>query len=119
MKKFSITLGGQTNEVNASEYSIAPKTNTFTVKLDGKDVFAATTSGKGKSAINNHYIYFREGEQLYYFKTSAEGVTQAKEMTIANIGAKPAEAAPQGEQTPAATPEAPKEKPKSRRRVAA
>jgi len=79
MKKFSVTIAqNEAREVNANEYSVSPKLGAFDVTVCGKESKAWTTSGKGKSAINNHYIYFKDGATLYYFKSNAVEVEQAR-----------------------------------------
>lgn len=75
MRKFNILIGSASLFVNASEYSVAPKTNGFQT-ADGHDAW--TTSGKGKSAVNNHYIYFRHGATLFYFKATPEQLVEAR-----------------------------------------
>lgn len=78
MKKFSLTIGSSTRSVNANEYNVAPKTGGFKATINGVESDAWTTSGKGKSAINNHYIYFKDGATLYYVKSDASEVVEAR-----------------------------------------
>jgi hypothetical protein len=79
MKKFNVAIAGVAREVNANEYSVSPKTGVFDAQVfDGGTTQAWTTSGKGKSAINNHYIYFKDGDQLFYFKSNAVEVVEAR-----------------------------------------
>lgn len=87
MKKFSITLASdeQAFEVNANEYSVSPKTGLFEATVCGKVSQAWTTSGKGKSAINNHYIYFKDGDQLFYFKCTAVQVLEARKGLVVSL----------------------------------
>lgn len=115
MRKFNILIGSASLFVNASEYSVAPKTNGFQT-ADGHDAW--TTSGKGKSAVNNHYIYFRHDAALYYFKATPEQLVEARahmevapEATAVNVVAQAAiaEAAVEAEVVVA---------PKARRRAA-
>lgn len=78
MKKFAIKTASGIREINANEYSVAPKTNTFEATVNGNKEFAASTSGKGKSAIPNYYLYFRESGTLYYFRSNPEEIEAAK-----------------------------------------
>lgn len=66
-------------EKNANEYSVYPKTNTFPAEFDGNSITAAFTSGKGKSAIPNYYLYFRdEKNSIFYFRSNPEEIENAK-----------------------------------------
>ncbi len=88
MKKFNVTIAAVTREVNANEYSVSPKTGVFEASICGKTGQAWTTSGKGKSAINNHYIYFKDDAVLYYFKSNAVEVVEARKgLSVALPGA--------------------------------
>ena len=78
MKKFSLTIGQTTRSVNANEYNVSPKTGEFKATVNGVESSAWTTSGRGKSAINNHYIYFKDGPTLYYTKSDASEVVEAR-----------------------------------------
>jgi hypothetical protein len=78
LKKFAIKTSLAIREINANEYSVFPKTNTFTATVKGISEFAASTSGKGKSAIPNYYLYFRSEGTLYYFKSNPEEISAAK-----------------------------------------
>lgn len=78
MKKFSIATAAGVRVVNANEYSVAPKTNTFSALVMGVESFAASTAGKGKSAIPNFYLYFREGNALYYFRSTPDEIAAAR-----------------------------------------
>lgn len=109
MKKFEVLIGSEiAREVNANEYSVAPKTNGFSSAC-GKDCW--TTSGKGKSAVNNHYVYFRYETVLYYFRASAEEVKAVREHF--EIAAKSGAKAPV--EVPAAVDAPPVEAPKAKR----
>lgn len=83
MRKFNITIGSSTREVNANEYNTFPKTGHFEATINGAKGPAATTSGKGKSAVNNHYVYFKEGSQIFYFKSDAVEVVAAQKGFLA------------------------------------
>jgi hypothetical protein len=80
MRKFYISFSDNSAiEKNANEYSVYPKTNTFGAKFDGKEITAAFTSGKGKSAIPNYYLYFRdEKNSIFYFRSSPDEIESAK-----------------------------------------
>ena len=107
-------------EKNANEYSVFPKTNTFGAKFDDKEISAAFTSGKGKSAIPNYYLYFRdEKNAIYYFRSNPEEIEAAKKgFAVYSVEPKAAEPEPLGTyaeeeakreaETPSEAPEAPK-----------
>lgn len=106
MKKFAIKTISGIREINANEYSVAPKTNTFEATVNGNKEFAASTSGKGKSAIPNYYLYFRESGTLYYFRSNPEEIEAAKKgFEVANS----VEAFAEPETPPETEPEAPAE----------
>jgi hypothetical protein len=66
-------------EKNANEYSVYPKTNTFGAYYDGNSITAAFTSGKGKSAVPNYYLYFRDEKgAIFYFRSSPSEIESAK-----------------------------------------
>lgn len=112
MRKFNVLIGSSiAREVNANEYSVWPKTNHFTA-ADGHE--AAFTSGKGKSAVNNHYIYFKHEGVIYYFKSHAGEVKDAQAHFEIGAGSTPTVT-----ETPAAEPApAQAEPPKARRQRA-
>jgi hypothetical protein len=79
MKQVTVIIGNQTTRVvNANEYSVTPKTNGFKMVANDVECDAWSTSGKGKSAVNNHYLYWREGKTLFWFKSSAEEIVNAR-----------------------------------------
>ena len=80
MRKFFISFAGNTAiEKNANEYSVYPKTNTFPALFDAKEITAAFTSGKGKSAIPNYYLYFRDSaNSIFYFRSNPAEIEEAK-----------------------------------------
>jgi hypothetical protein len=73
MTYFNLTLGVPStvrlNGLAGLKYTTAPKSNEFTATVNGKPSPAWTTEGRG-----SHYIYFKDGEQLYYVKVA--GVTE-------------------------------------------
>jgi len=126
LKKFSIatTLGARV--INANEYSLAPKTNNFSANVKGNSEFAAFTSVKGKSAVANYYLYFKESGVLYYFRSSPEEIEAAKKLFVVDDEKEidrlteaekgPVAAEPEPEITALAAPvEIPVEAPKTRR----
>lgn len=79
MKQVTVRIGNQaTRVVNANEYSVTPKTNEFKMTANGAECSAWSTSGKGKSAVNNHYLYWKEGKTLFWFKSTAEEIINAR-----------------------------------------
>jgi hypothetical protein len=123
MKKVTLTIGGVSREVPANEYPMRflPKKDAGLALVNGKDSITRFTEGRGKSAINNHYIYFVEGDKLYFLRSTAAEVAAARKEKIIVVDINEAIAA--GEQPqPAAEPEPekveetkPVEKPKARR----
>lgn len=112
MKQVSVTIGSSTRVADAYEYPTRhePKSDAVKTVVNGQETRGRTTSGRGKSAIPNFYIYFIEGDKLYYFKSTAAEVAEFRkgEAVIVNAVA--------GEQPKAeAEPEALKEEPKARR----
>jgi len=79
MKQVTVMIEGQEYRVvNANEYSVTPKTNEFKMTANGVECSAWSTSGKGKSAVNNHYLYWREGKTLFWFKSDASEIVAAR-----------------------------------------
>jgi hypothetical protein len=123
MKKVIIQIGSTKREANANEYPMRyePKSDAVKGQANGKETRIRFTSGKGKSAINNHYIYFVEGEILFFTRSDAGEVERAKKEPVVIIDAVETQAAlpptePAKDTTPA--PETPKEAPKGRRQRA-
>lgn len=122
MKKITIQIGETKREANANEYPMRyePKSPFVKGQANGKETRVRFTSGKGKSAINNHYIYFVEGDILYFTRSDAAEVERAKKEPVIILDAtEPQAALPPtvpvaATETPKAD-EAPKEAPKGRR----
>lgn len=106
MKKFIIAIAGATRTVNANEYSVSPKTGEFEATVNGAPAKAWTTSGKGKSSVNNHYVYFKTQDGLFYFKSDASEVLEARKGFAADTIQSEAKVVETSAVTPA---EAPKE----------
>jgi hypothetical protein len=104
MRKFFISFSNlPAIEKNANEYSVYPKTNTFGAKFDEKEITAAFTSGKGKSAIPNYYLYFRdEKNSIFYFRSNPEEIESAKK-GFAIYSTEPVKAAEEPEADPGPT----------------
>ena len=129
MKKFFIRIAASTpREVNANEYNVTPKTNGFGSIVDGAPGEAWSTSGKGKSATPNFYLYFKQDGVLYYFRSTADEIDQARKagFEVSSKGSDAFEVTAEDEQAPetsepAAEPQAETapETPKVRRRVRA
>ena len=120
MRKFFISFAGNSAiEKNTNEYSVYPKTNTFGAEFDGSSITAAFTSGKGKSAIPNYYLYFRdEKNSIFYFRSNPDEIEAAKKgFAIYSTEPSPVEVPTETPEADA-EPEAPKA-PKSRRRSVA
>lgn len=95
MKKVSLTIGSLTREANANEYPLRsePKSNPGKAQANGVEVRTRFTSGKGKSAINNHYLYWVEGDVMFYTRVTAEEIAKAKTDAVVIADAKEPQAA--------------------------
>lgn len=125
MKKVNITIAGVTREVPANEYPMRflPKKDAGLATVNGKDTVTRFTEGRGKSLVNNHYIYFVEGDKLFFLRSTAPEIAAARKEKITVVDV--VEAAPAGEQpqpaaapAPVAEPETPATPPKRQRRKA-
>lgn len=119
MKKIVISVGDSVRSADAYEYPLKnePKSDAVKVMVNGVECRGRTTSGRGKSAIPNYYLYFVEGSTLFYVKSTAAEVIayRAGGVTIVNEGAT---ALPTPVETVSAEPvaaETPAEAPKARR----
>lgn len=120
MKKVILSLGEVSREANANEYPLRaePKSAPGKAVANGVEVRTRFTAGKGKSAINNYYLYWVEGETMFYTRVTAEELARAKTEAVVIADAKePQAAVPSPAPTPAAAPE-PTEPAKPRRRRA-
>lgn len=99
MRKFSISiLGAAFKEINANEYSVTPKTGGFPISYNDETKIGFKTSGKGKSSVNNYYLYFRDANNaLFYTRISEDEFAKADTAIIREIGFEPkgAEKAPE------------------------
>jgi hypothetical protein len=82
MTNFNLTIGAPSatrlSNLAALKYNIAPRTNEFKATVNGVESPAWTTQGRG-----NHYIYFKQGETLYYVKVAGPGeLTAARQALI-------------------------------------
>lgn len=115
MKQVQVTIGSSVRVADAYEYPTKnePKSDAVKTVVNGQETRGRTTSGRGKSAIPNFYIYFIEGDKLFYFKSTAAEVAEFRKGEAVIIdkaaGEQPkADPAPAGEQKP-------QEEPKARR----
>ena len=112
MKQVQVTIGSSVRVADAYEYPTKnePKSDAVKAVVNGQTTRGRTTSGRGKSAIPNFYIYFIEGDKLYYFKSTAAEVAEFRKGAAVIIDK------PTGEQPKAEAPVAEtKEEPKARR----
>lgn len=95
MKKVILSLGSLSREANANEYPLRsePKSAPGKAQANGVEVRTRFTSGKGKSAINNHYLYWVEGETMFYTRVTAEELAKAKTEAVVIADAKEPQAA--------------------------
>lgn len=108
MKKVSLTIGTVTREANGNEYPLRsePKSPAVKGEANGAESRVRFTSGKGKSAINNHYLYWVEGDIMFYTRVTADELTRAKTEPVVILDAKETQAAvPSPTQAPAETPQ--------------
>jgi len=82
MKKFAIATPAGVRVVNANEYSVSPKLGEFSAIVKGDVSPAWSTAGRGKSAVPNYYLYFREGSTLYYFRSNPAEIAAARESFV-------------------------------------
>lgn len=119
MKKIILTIGNVSREANGNEYPLRgePKSTPVTGTANGAPSRVRFTSGKGKSAISNHYLYWVEGETLFYTRVTSDEIAHAKvEPIVIADASEPQAAVP----TPKVEPEqaAAKEPAKARRQRA-
>lgn len=123
MKKVILAVGDTRREANANEYPLRsePKSDAFEIVANGAKVRARSTSGKGKSAVNNFYLYFVEGSTLYYVRSTPDEIARAKRGELSITDAPVVAAAVDTTPAPAPAAEPPKAEPAApkRRRVAA
>jgi hypothetical protein len=86
MTNFNLTIGAPSatrlSNLPALKYNIAPRTNEFKATVNGVESPAWTTQGRG-----NHYIYWKEGEQLWYAKVAGPGeLTAARQALVITTG---------------------------------
>lgn len=95
MKKVTITIGNVTREANGNEYPMRaePKSTPVKGQANGSETRVRFTSGKGKSAINNHYLYWVEADTLFYTRVTADEIARAKTEPIVILDAKEPQAA--------------------------
>src|SRR6478609_8302257 len=107
MKKITITTAAGTREANANEYPLRsePKSPAFEVQVNGVKCRARATSGKGKSAVNNHYFYFVEGQTMFYVRTTPDELAALKAEGASVTDVKEAVAATDTTPAPVAAPE--------------
>jgi hypothetical protein len=121
MKQVNIAINGVSRTANANEYPIRlePKGEPFKVTLNGVEVRARKTSGRGKSAIPNHYLYFIEGERMFYVKVSPAEFGNLNGATLTDFGGETNQNdAPETVQAAESAVEEPKSNGGKRRRVA-
>jgi hypothetical protein len=91
MKKIVIANGDGVRSAEAYEYPLKnePKGDAVKVMVNDVECRGRTTSGRGKSAIPNYYLYFVEGDKLFYVKSSAAEVLEfrAGKLTLVDEGA--------------------------------
>ncbi|MDM0057339.1 hypothetical protein [Variovorax fucosicus] len=72
MTNFNLTIGAPSStrisNVVAKTYNITPKAAPFNATVNGIKCPAWTTEGRG-----SHYVYFKEGDTLYYVKMAGPG----------------------------------------------
>lgn len=124
MKKIMLTVAGVTREVPANEYPMRflPKKDAGVALVNGKETVTRFTEGRGKSLVNNHYIYFVEDGKLFFLRSTAAEVAAARKekiVVVDVIESAPAPA-PVAEPTPAPVAEEPvKAAPPARKRAKA
>lgn len=82
MTNFNISIGSPSatrlSGVTGSKYSTAPRTGQFDATFNGELTAAWTTEGRG-----SHYIYFKDGVNLYYVKVAGPGeLTAARQKLV-------------------------------------
>ncbi len=86
MTNFNLTIGAPSStrlsNVAASKYTIAPKAAPFKATVNGVECPAWTTDGKGKSQVVNCYLYFKQGDTLYYVKMTGPGELAAARQSL-------------------------------------
>lgn len=72
MTNFNLTIGAPSatrlSNIAATKYNVAPRTNEFKAIVNGVESPAWTTEGRGSA-----YIYFKQGDTLYYVKVTGPG----------------------------------------------
>lgn len=123
MRKFFISFNSAAAvEKNTNEYNVFPKTNNFGAEFEGNSVSAAYTAGKGKSTVNNYYLYFRAEGNIYYFRSNPSEIETAKKGFVITLkepvipnSETPNSEIPTGEPETVGAEPAPTETPKRRR----
>lgn len=82
MTNFNLTIGSTSptrlNGVIGTKYTSAPKRNQFEATVNGAPSPAWTTEGRG-----SHYVYFKDGDTLYYAKMAGPGeLTAARQALV-------------------------------------
>ena len=113
MKKITLTIGSTKREANANEYPLRyePKSAKVDAVANGKPTRLSFTNGKGKSVINNHYLYWVEGNVMFYTRTTAAETDLMRKEKVEIIDLVETQAAipatvgatPQAEEKPAET----------------
>ena len=82
MTAYNLMIGAPSSKrlsnVTATKYTVAPRTNEFKATVNGVESSAWTTEGRG-----SQYLYFRDGEQLFYVKVAGpDELTAARQSLV-------------------------------------